>query len=318
MTKRFFIALFAACALLAVGCDEKDGPGTTSDEPATQSDFVGKWGWGENVAFELKADGTYTEGSNSGTWAYADGKITVTSTGEEDMTTDVILTGGKAWLVFVSEFGEGNYKMRNFSSYRKIGATVNSAALTDGRWDSPHNGYAPKEYAKDTDYGICMVVKGKTVDLYVPVWGLHVQGEFTITDGKLHIDTDRDHVWKATYWTIDGDYGSIGFNAAGCPDPDYEKTWDDSYGSINAETFEPQAPYHWYTINEILAMGEEPKPGDHDYEAHQFEFKYMVYEYGENEYSIALELCDLDFCVAADGKNAYSNGPARSPWFYKR
>ena len=44
----------------------------------------------------------------------------------------------------------------------------------------------------------------------------------------------------------------------------------------------------------------------------------MVWEWADNERSIAQELCDFDICVAENGQEAYANTVGMSPWFYKR
>lgn len=317
------IALMAAFALVAVSCNKPDGPeNSTDDEKISQSDLVGSWGYDETAVFVFKADGTYTETewetTITGKWAMNDNKLSFTPNGEEAWDTEFQLIGGKAWLVMISEDGEGETKFRLCKSYRKLGATVDSGTLTDGRWDATHSGIKPASYEKDTDYTFCMVVKGNNVDLYVPMWGMHIQGPFTLADGKMHIEADDDHIWQAAYKTGDSVSGSIGWSAWGCPAEEFESTWDDSYGGMNAETFELQKPYTWYSVNEIKAMGEKPVPGDPKYENNKFMFKYMLYEYGENVGENARGLCDFDLCVAPNGQEAYGGAVGLSPWIYKR
>ena len=322
MSKKLLIALLAAFALVAVSCDKTDGQGNGKNGKVSKSDFVGSWGQNGSVVYIFKDDGTYTEATwdttIAGKWELKDNKLSFTPDDGEAWDTDFLLIGGKAWLVMISEFGEGAEKSRMFDNYRKTGATVDSGKLTDGRWDATHNGVKPESYEKDTDYTFCMIIKGKTVDLYVPVWGMHIQGQFTLSDGKMHIEADDDHIWQAAYKTGDSVSGSIGWNAWGCPDEDYANTWDDSYGAMNAETFELQSPYVWYTANQIKAMGEKPVPGDPKYENNKYMFKYMLYEYGESVSANAQDLCDFELCVAPGGKEAYGGAVGLSPCVYKR
>ncbi|MBQ9547848.1 MAG: hypothetical protein IJV01_01650 [Bacteroidales bacterium] len=315
-----------ASALVAVGCDKTEG-GSEEEQTGgevTQADFVGNWGWDEKAMFKFKDNGSYEEvgydgGTISGSWSYKNDKLTLTPRGGDARECGVVLTGGKAWMVLIDEGGEGEQKYRSFESFRKIGATVQSGKLTDGRWDAPHGGgYKPAAYTKDASYGTCMVVKGNKVDLYVIAWGLHVQGTFTITDGKMHIETDNDHIWKAAYYEVEDGYGSIGWNAGSPAAEEFEKDWDDSYASMNAETFELQKGYTWYTIKQLLALGENPAEHKAEYDADPILFKWMVWEWADNERSIAQELCDFDICVAENGQEAYANTVGMSPWFYKR
>ncbi len=324
MLKRFFYAVMVASALVAVGCDKTEG-GSEEEQTGgevTQADFVGNWGWDEKATFKFKDNGSYEEvgydgETTSGSWSYKNDKLTLTPRGGNAQECGVVLTGGKAWMVLIDEGGEGEQKYRSFESFRKIGATVQSGKLTDGRWDAPHGGgYKPAAYTKDASYGICMLVKGNKVDLYVIAWGLHIQGTFTITDGKMHIETDNDHIWEGLY--IDHNTGSFGWNAWGAPDESFEETWDKSYGTMNAETFELQSPYTYYSISQEFAMAKKPDENDPEYKADPFAFKFRMYEWAENQLRIAQELCDFDICVAENGQEAYANTVGMSPWFYKR
>ncbi len=323
MSKRFFTALIAVTALLVAACGKDDKPGSnSSDGPATKTDLVGSWGWNETAEYEFKADGTYTQNqwgeSVSGNWELNDGKLSLTPKGGEAWSVNTILTGGKAWLVFVHE-NEGH---KSYENFRKLGATVDSGTLTDGRWDATHAGVAPPAYTKDVSYTVCMVVKGKTIDLYVPMWGYHIQGTFTLSDGRMHIETDDDHIWFGAYMERDGDYGSIGWNAWDAPSDDEELKkqwgWDDSYGSMDPETFELQYPYRYYSVNELKGMGKKPDPNDDEYKAYPFYFKFMIYEWAENVHDNASDLLDFDLCVASNGKEAYGGAVGLCPWFYKR
>ena len=317
MTKKLFLSILAATTLLAVSCD-KDNP----DGKASKEDIVGSWAVDESTAFVFKADGTYTDSrwgsSVSGTWELKDTKISFAPSREPAWEADYVLTGGKAWLVLIYEDGQGENKFRSFESFRKVGATVDSGKLSDGRWDAPRGGYKPAEYTKATEYTFCMVIKGKNVDLYVPAWGYRIQGTFTLSNGQMHIDTDDDHIWWGAYRTGDSESGSIGWQAAGPPTDDFEATWDYSYGSMNAETFQLQSPYTWYSVNDILKMGKKPDPNDQEYKDNPFAFKFMLYETGEGVRANALDLCDFDLCVAGNGTEAYGGAIGLSPWLYKR
>ena len=322
MLKKLFVPLFVATALFFVGCNKDDDPTTDNDGKVTQADLVGSWGWDNKPSFVFNADGTYTEtrweSTASGKWSLNESKLTLTPTGAAAWDVDIVLTGGKAWLVFVYEDGEGENKYRSYENFRKIGATVNSGTLSDGRWDAPRDGFHPETYSKSTSYTFCMIISGKTVDLYVPMWGYHIQGTFTLSDGRMHIDTDDDHIWWGAYKTGDSESGSIGWQAAGPPDEDFEATWDYSYGSMDAETFKLQSPYTWYSVNDILKMGKKPDPNDEEYKLEPYLFKFMLYEVGENLRDNAMDLCDFDLCVAANGKEAYGGAVGLSPWLYKR
>ena len=317
MLKRLLFAVLAI-AFIAVGCD-KEGPETT-DGPAAKADLVGSWEFEGETVFVFNADGTYNESrwgeKVSGTWDFQDGKLTCTPTGGQAWDVDIKLIGGKAWLVFV--YAEEGQEYRSFESFRKVGATVQSGKLTDGRWDATHSGIKPKEFTPATDYTFNMVVKGNKIDLYVPMWGYHIQGTFTLENGKLHIDTDDDHIWAGKYYEITGDHSwYIGWNAWGSPIDD-DPNWDDSYGAMNAETFELQSPYRYFTVTNLLELGANPLSEPTEYAADPFQFKYVVYELGVQNREEALDLCDFDLCVTADSKEAYGGAIGLSPWIYKR
>ena len=315
MLKRLFIATLAALVIVA-GCDKPETE--TQDGPAAKSDLVGSWESHGETVFVFNADGTYTEtqwgGNVSGKWDFNDGKLTCTPTGGEAWEVGIKLIGGKAWLVFVYE-GEG---YRSIENYRKVGATVKSGKLTDGRWDSTHSGVKPKEFTPATDYVFNMIIKGDKVDLYVPMWGYHIQGTFTLENGRMKIETDDDHIWAGKYYEITDDLNwYIGWNAWGSPIDD-DPNWDESYGAMNAETFELQSPYSYYTVTQLLSMGENPKEHPTEYAADPSQFKFIVYELGEQLREEARDLCDFDLCVTADGKEAYGGAVGRSAWMYRR
>ena len=317
MSKKLFLAMFAAVALIVSACEEKDGP-FNGDEAVTNADLVATWEGQDNCSLVFKADGTFTQSrwgeSIDGTWSLSDGKLSFTTKGSEPWYAGAVLTGGKAWLALVYESEDPEYPMRSFENYRKKGATVQSAALTDGRWDAPRDGIKPAKNDKNTSYTFCMIVKGKTVDLYVPAWGYHIQGTFTLEDGKMHIEADDDHIWSGNYIFRDSDGGSIGWSAWGPPDDENKpETWDDSYGSMNAETFELQAPYRYYTVNELKAMGRKPvKPED------DFDFDCRIYTWAEGIHDNCQDLMNFDLCVAGNGTEAYGGAVGLSPWLYKR
>ena len=87
---------------------------------------------------------------------------------------------------------------------------------------------------------------------------------------------------------------------------------------MNAETFELQSPYTYYSVSSILAMGVNPKDHPQEYKDDPLQFKFMIYEIGENLRDNARGLCDFDLCVAANGKEAYGGAVGLSPWLYKR
>ena len=153
-TNRFFLSLLTAAAFLAVSvvavsCDPEPEDNTdTTDETLVQADLVGRWIMEDN-SLEFKADGKYTITQwgdvTSGQWTLNGDKLTCTPTGGQAWDAKVVLTGGKAWLALVHEDGEGDNLYRSFENYKKEGATVKSAALSDGRWDAPRNGVKPSE-----------------------------------------------------------------------------------------------------------------------------------------------------------------------------
>lgn len=320
MSKNHLFAVFACIALLASGCDKTDKTDdsvTPADAKVTSADFVGSWYADEAVSLIFNENGSYTEDrwgeSSSGTWSFneSDNTISFTPSSGDPSTVKALLIGGKAWLVLVEEF-EGTL---SYESYRKEGATVVSAPLGDGRWDAPHSGVKPAEYTREVDYRICMVVSGNTIDLYVPMWGYHIQGTFTLNDGKLHIETDDDHIFSGLY--IDAD-GSFGWNGFGPPSADYDETWDYSYGSMDPETFTVRSPYKMYSISDMLKMGKKPVETDPEYQAEPFHFKFRMWTWAENTREMALDLCDFDLCVSPDGKEAFGGAVGLTPWFYKR
>lgn len=341
MLKNYFLALVAVLALLVAGCSKPDTPKPDSnkdnptdtqpggndqpgkdepgnDEPGkdegkiTSADFVGTWGQGEDTdMLVLKEDGTFSEKGGeetiSGKWAYNenDSTITMTPDGGDAVVRDVLLIGGKAWLVFIEENGEGEYKSRFTNSYRKAGATVKSAPLGDGRWDAPHSGFKPAEYNDEADYRICLVVAGNKIDLYVPMWGYHIQGTFTQEDGRIKISTDDDHIWAAKEINVVDSYDwYFGWNAWG--------DGPDAGPSMNPETFELNG-YTWYTVNELKNMGHAP---DSDKPDHTFET--AIWEAAQQLHDEAMDLCDFELCVTDDGKEAYGGAVGLTPWFYKR
>lgn len=277
-------------------------------------DLYGTWKNpnGSFPVLNLKQDGTFTytayEGDTEqkGTWSYDGSSLTRTFEGSTDKdVAPVVLTGGKAWLVLVYddefEIDGTTIKNRICDIYRKDGATVASGTLTDGRWDAPHDGVKPAEYTDQVDYNMCLLVEGNTVDLYVPMWGLHIQGSFTLSDGKMNISTDAENIWKAVVIEGDENYGSIGWNA----------------GNMNPETFELMGEYKWYTISEIMAKGARPE-GNPEYHEKPWLFKFMIYEFAENELDIAMDLCGFGLCVAESGTEAYGYSAGRGTCFYKR
>lgn len=325
--KNYLLAMVAGLAVLVAGCTKPDAQkpvsgnenngteqGGNGNEPVkiTSADFVGTWGQGEQTdMLVLKEDGTFSEKgweeTISGKWSYNenDSTITMTPDGGEAEVRNVLLIGGKAWLVFIEENGEGEYKSRFINCYRKAGATVKSAPLGDGRWDAPHSGFKPAEYNEDADYSMCLVVAGNNIDLYVPMWGYHIQGTFTLENGHLQITTDDDHIWAGKQISVqDSDHFSFGWMAWG--------DGPDAGPSMNRETFELNG-YTWYSVNQLKAMGHAPT------DSSDWTFEARIWEAAVQIHDEAMELCSFDLCVTDDGKDAYA-GPSVGliPWFYKR
>ena len=313
MSKNHLFAAIACAALLFAGCGKTNpsnpdqGTNPVVEEKITSADFVGTWIADEEYKTVFNADGTCTQErwgeSASGTWSYneTEGTITITVSGES-ATLKARLIGGKAWLVLITEM-DG---MRSYESFRKQGAKVDSGTLTDGRWDAPHSGVKPAEYTADADYRLCLVVSGNKIDLYIPMWGYHIQGTFTLSDGKLHIETDDDHIWAGKVINVVDSYNwSFGWNAWG--------EGPDDGPSMNRETFELLNGYTWYTVNELKKMGHAPDPDKPD---HTFET--AIWDAAQQLHDEAMEFCDMDFCVSPDGKEAFGATVGLTPWFYKR
>ena len=316
MSKNHLFAAIACAALLFAGCGKTNpsngdpsnpdqGTNPVVEEKITSADFVGTWIADEEYKTVFNADGTCTQerwGERaSGTWSYneADNTITITVSGES-ATLKTRLIGGKAWLVLITDMND----MVLHESFRKEGAKVDSGTLGDGRWDAPHTGVKPAQYTEDADYRLCLLVSGKNIDLYVPMWGYHIQGTFTLNDGKMRIEADDDHIWAAKEINVvDSVNWSFGWNAWG-DGP------DDGPG-MNPETFELNG-YTWYTVNELKKMGHKPE-GDAD-----FSFEAAIWNAGQQVHDEAMELCNFDLCVSPDGKEAFGSAVGLTPWFYKR
>lgn len=291
MSKNFLFAAIACAALLASGCDKTDNP--TSDKVST-ADFVGTWNAGEsNIVFS--ENGNYTEKqwqeTYSGKWSFneTDNTITFTPSSGDVRTVKVLLIGGKAWLVFIEEFNG----MKSCESYRKAGAKVESAPLGDGRWDATHDGVKPVEYTADADYRLCFLISGKNIDLYVPMWGYHIQGTFTFNDGKLHIATDDNHIWAGKEINVvDSSNWHFGWQAWG--------DGPDDGPSMNPETFELNG-YTWYTVNDLKKMGHKPESET------DLSFEAAIWNAAQQLHDEAMDLCDIEICVTPDGKEAYGN-----------
>ena len=303
MTKNHLFAFIACAALLAAGCDKAGDPTSNKDASA---DYVGTWNAGEdNIIFS--EDGSYTEakwGENySGKWSFneANSTITFTPSSGDARTVKVLLIGGKAWLVLVEE-SDG---MKSYESFRKAGAKVDSGILGDGRWDAPHSGVKPAQYTEDADYRLCLVVSGNKIDLYVPMWGYHIQGTFTLSDGKFRITTDDDHIWAGKEINIVDSYNwSFGWDAWG--------DGPDDGPSMNRETFELRNGYTWYTVNDLKKMGHEPGSET------EISFEAAIWNAAQQLHEEAMDLCDFELCVSPDGKEAFGSAVGLTPWFYKR
>ena len=106
MTKNYFLALIVGAALLVAGCNPtinpgpdpsnnpsenpSDNPGTTDDGKVATADLVGTWAKGEDVSYELKEDGSYTEKmyeeTTTGKWSFDEKDAMLTFTPEEAMS----------------------------------------------------------------------------------------------------------------------------------------------------------------------------------------------------------------------------------------
>ena len=311
MSKRLFIAMLAAAALMIAGCDGVDDPANnTSDGPATNADLVGKWAWNEDTSIEFKANGTYSElmwgTSTSGSWSLDKGVISFRQPDGGEWEATAVLTGGKAWLALIQEDEERGF--RSINNYLKEGATVQSGKLSNGRWDAPFNGVKPAQYTADVDYGLILLIDGNKITMYIPAWGYRIEGTYTLKDGKLHIETDDDHISRGYYLSDN----SLSWQASGRIDDE-----TDTEMNFNPETFELRPPYEWYSVNDLLAMGKKPSQTDPEYQANPYLFKFLVYEEGESVRKAGLDQCNMKFCVAANGREAYG-GMGVSGWLYKR
>ena len=265
---------------------------------------------------EWDYDGNMSEVESHGTWTVdEDSKVlTLKSQGGEEQTFDAVVIGGGAWLVLGGEESDEGWNYRWVQNYHKVGQETVSGPLADGRWDAPFDGVVPEEYDRGVDYRMVLLVSGNTVDLYVPVWGRHIQGTFTLENGFLNIETDAEHIWQACWGrrAEEGDGGFIGWNASGAPSEEFEDTWDYSYNTIDAETFVPQWPYQWLSVAELKAMGTEP---DGDY---HYTYEELVWDFAQNVLEESLEMCRFDFCVNDEGTEAYSSIVGLDLWLYRR
>lgn len=319
---------------------QTDDPGKTEEPKPTEeptvtlaSSLVGKWseiamsqsGDDEQWLVDFKEDGTCivneydweTESysQKTGTWSVDEKAytLTVTPAGEETSTCEVELIGGGAWLALIYDYQDENWRSREVMNLHKLGADVKSKPIPDGRWDAPHNGFPPESYDKTVDYRFSMIVEGDKVDLYILPWGMHLQGKYTQDKGMIALELDQAHVWQAAYMESDGAGGGwIGWSAWGPPSEDYEDTWDYDCGGINPETLEPQSPYQWYSIEELLAMGVKP---DDDT---PLTFDEILWEYADNLWGTAREFERFDLCVNEDGTRIYCNVVGLVGCMYKR
>ena len=208
--------LVAAVAVLFTACKK--------DPVASYDDLVGVWqdtnennGW----VLTLDKDGSYSKAMDDfkeeGTWIYDKGTLSLLANDNTRMDYDkVLLLGGKAALVLHGGDEESAWD----ELYYKKGATVQSGALKDGRYDAPHNGI---KGTGNYDRTVTFIVKGNQLDLYVHAWGTHLQGTYKIENGYLKFNATK------------GWYGQSG-----------EGGWFAGEAEIDFENFTFGNPnYHW-------------------------------------------------------------------------
>ena len=205
MKMKHFI-LTALAAIFALACQPQNADNNGGDNGGnggngggnaaiTAADLVGTWETtspeNEN-SYEFTADGKYVfkemETTENGTFTLKDGVLTLS--GGESPAYTAVLAGGKAALALVEDYEDEFSSGRRVSLYYKKGATVVSPAPGEGRWDAPHDCFELKQHADDDDLTAVMIIKGTTVDLYFCAWALHIQGTWTVANGKFNI-TDR-------------------------------------------------------------------------------------------------------------------------------
>ncbi|MBO4435073.1 MAG: hypothetical protein J5769_06465, partial [Bacteroidales bacterium] len=168
--------LLAAVAMVFTACKKEEVNG---------DDLIGVWeDTNENthciLTFYRTGDYTKTmdDFTEEGTWRNDKGNLTLLAKDETRMDYTVRLLGGKAALVLHGGDEESAWD----ELYYKKGATVQSGALKDGRYDAPHNGV---KGTGNYDRTVTFIVKGNQLDLYVHAWGTHLQGTYKIENGYL-------------------------------------------------------------------------------------------------------------------------------------
>ena len=239
--KKFFFAAFAVFALSFAACDKEGGNDTPSGQESSQSDFVGKWVDNYDDEYEFKADGTviWTSGENTENhkWSFADGVLKFDLEEEGKMEAVVFkFAAGKNVLGIGTEDDYNGLKSCFYSVLRKKGVTVKTANPSDGRWDAPHSGIKPEVLnSEENDYTACIIVKGNTWDLYLPMWGFHVNANYAINDGIVTFSNTKS--WQGIY----RHEGSYGWQASG---PPYDiEDWDYTKPNMNPETFAIRSPW---------------------------------------------------------------------------
>lgn len=325
------ILAIAAAVLFVAGCAKDPDDGSTTSA-GLEASLVGEWKkslyeeeWIYPI-YTFNEDGTYTvkdiewddsgqkEVETSGTWAVNEEAKTLTLKPQrgEAQTFEALVIGGGAWLVLGGEESDEGWNSHWVQNFHKVGKEPVSGPLSDGRWDAPFEGVVPEAYTRDVDYRMVLLVNGNTVDFYVPIWGRHIQGTFTLDKGFLSIETDAEHVWQACWGRSTTDGSFIGWSASGAPSEEFEDTWDYSYNSIDAETFVPQWPYQWRSAAELLEFGTKPDTDP------RYTYEELVWDFAMNFLSESIEMCNFEFCVNDEGTEAYCSMSGLDLWLYKR
>ena len=174
--------LLAAVAMVFTACKKEEVNG---------DDLIGVWeDTNENTHWILTfyRTGDYTKTmddfTEEGTWRNDKGNLTLLAKDETCMDYTVRLIGGKAALVLHG--GDEEYAWDEL--YYKKGATVQSGALKDGRYDAPHSGI---KGTGNYDRTVTFIVKGNQMDMYIHAWGTHLQGTYKIENGYLKFNATK-------------------------------------------------------------------------------------------------------------------------------
>ena len=225
------------------------------------SDLVGTWFSGMAITefagvgvteenayyYTFNADGTFTtgapyEGESGGTWALADGMLSITTT-DGTWTVRPLLAGGNAALALLEEWQDEGYdeQYRVAQLFYKKGATVTGNTIPDGRWDAPHGGIILTSIEKNSPISASLIIEGAKADLYIHAWGFHTQSTYSLSNGLFRHGSDVK-IWQGAYY----DSGGNACWSMGGPVPGFEEGHDDDAPNMNALTFELQVPYKYY------------------------------------------------------------------------